>query len=216
MAIAMRGLKVKPTYEHLIGVAFSYGLGNIKTPNRDAKFLRDGFILSQLDGEGKRQMQLQHEQAINETFKEHVPTQASDVTGVNISGLRQSSDAEAQTKRINNMLGPTNFRGVSVQQGTKPSRPTQLTDESSVVCHQDTHFCNISDEMDTTAAPADTDIDEQVARAKSLADYELRQTEADDGGGDTRGCPSIAPTRAKIYTRESTRPGTNGCTYSAN
>ena len=30
--------------------------------------------------------------------------------------------------------------------------------------------------MDTTA-PADTDIDEQVARAKSLADYELRQAE---------------------------------------
>ena len=34
--------------------------------------------------------------------------------------------------------------------------------------------------MDTTAAPADTDIDEQVARAKSLADYELRQAEIRD------------------------------------
>ena len=31
--------------------------------------------------------------------------------------------------------------------------------------------------MDTTAAPADTDTDEQVARAKSLAGYEKTQTE---------------------------------------
>ena len=57
MAIAMRGLKVKPTYEDLIGVAKSDGLGSIKSPNRKAKFLRDGFILSQPDGEGMRQMQ---------------------------------------------------------------------------------------------------------------------------------------------------------------
>ena len=41
---------------------------------------------------------------------------------------------------------------------------------------QDIQFHIISDKMDTNA-PADTDIDEQVARAKSLADYELRQTE---------------------------------------
>ena len=38
MAESMRGLKVKPTYESLIGVAFSDGLGNIKCPNRDASF----------------------------------------------------------------------------------------------------------------------------------------------------------------------------------
>ena len=38
MAIAMRGLKVKPPYEQLIGVATSDGLGNIKFPSRDASF----------------------------------------------------------------------------------------------------------------------------------------------------------------------------------
>ena len=36
MAIAMRGLKVKPSYEQLIGVATSDGLEHIKFPNRDA------------------------------------------------------------------------------------------------------------------------------------------------------------------------------------
>ena len=38
MAKAMRGLKVKPTYESLTGVAFSDGLEHIKFPNRDASF----------------------------------------------------------------------------------------------------------------------------------------------------------------------------------
>ena len=138
---------------------------------------REGFIISKLDGEGMRQMQLQQEQAVKGTLKEHLLKQASDVTGVNISDLRHPPDAETQTNRINNMLRPTNFRDAFVQQGTKPSRPTQFTDESSVIFHQGTQVFNISDEMGTTAAPADTDIDEQVARAKSLADYEKAQTD---------------------------------------
>ena len=68
MAIAMRGLRVRPQYEDLIGVAKSNGLGNIEFPNRDATFLREGFILHQLDGEGTRQMQLQQEQASRHAF----------------------------------------------------------------------------------------------------------------------------------------------------
>ena len=38
MAIAMRGLKVKPSYEQLVGVATSDGLGNSKFLNRDSTF----------------------------------------------------------------------------------------------------------------------------------------------------------------------------------
>ena len=74
MAEAMRGLKFKPAYESLIGVAFPDGLERIKFPNRDAIFWRDGFMLSQLDGEGMRQMQLQQEQAIKETFRTFIKT----------------------------------------------------------------------------------------------------------------------------------------------
>ena len=72
MAIAMRGLRVRPQYENLIGVAKSCGLENIKSPRRDAESFREGFILSQLGGEGMRQIQLQQEQASNGTFKEHL------------------------------------------------------------------------------------------------------------------------------------------------
>ena len=52
----MRGLRVKPTYEH------------IKFPNRDASFLRNGFVLSQLDGEGMRAMKMQQQIHIKEVY----------------------------------------------------------------------------------------------------------------------------------------------------
>ena len=58
--------RFKATYEHLVGVAVSDGLDNIRFPNRDATFLRNGFVLSQLDGEGMRQMEKQQEMASKE------------------------------------------------------------------------------------------------------------------------------------------------------
>ena len=58
MANSIPGLRVKPSYEQLINVAVSDDLHLIKFPNRDATFLRNGFVLSQLDGEGMRAMQL--------------------------------------------------------------------------------------------------------------------------------------------------------------
>ena len=68
MAYAMRGLRLKPTYEQLIGVAVSDGLENVKFPNRNATFLRNGFILSQLDGEGARIMEDQQKRHIKEVY----------------------------------------------------------------------------------------------------------------------------------------------------
>ena len=64
MANPMQGLKFIPNHEQLIGVAVSDKLYSMKFPNRDATFLRNGFVLSQLDGEGMRVMQLQQEQAM--------------------------------------------------------------------------------------------------------------------------------------------------------
>ena len=87
MAGSMKGLKVKPTYEDFIGVAKSDGLENMKLHNRDAKFLR-GFISSQLDGEGMRQMQLQQEQASKQAFKERLLKQIAIKTGFNLSDMR--------------------------------------------------------------------------------------------------------------------------------
>ena len=69
MAVAMQGLRVRPHYDDLINVAVSDRLYNIKFPNRDAKFLREGCALSQLDGEGMRAMERQQEQASKEPYK---------------------------------------------------------------------------------------------------------------------------------------------------
>ena len=59
MSIAMRGLNLKPNYGGLINVAVSEKLYNIKFPNRDASFLRNGCVMSKLDGEGMRTMERQ-------------------------------------------------------------------------------------------------------------------------------------------------------------
>ena len=72
MAQPMKGLKLKPKYEDLINVAVSDGLGHIQFPNRNAQLLRNGFVLSQLDGEGMRAMERQQELASIESIKEHL------------------------------------------------------------------------------------------------------------------------------------------------
>ena len=59
MSVAMQGLKVRRQYEDLLNVAVSDGLEQIKFPNRDSTFLRNGFVLSQLDGDGMRIMEKQ-------------------------------------------------------------------------------------------------------------------------------------------------------------
>ena len=71
MAIALRCLRVKPSYKQLIGVAFSGELENVKLPNRDATFLRNGFVLPQLDGEGMGTMERQQQMASKESYKKH-------------------------------------------------------------------------------------------------------------------------------------------------
>ena len=100
MASAMKGLRLKPTYEQLIDVAVSYGLDNIRFPNRDASFLRNGFVLSQLDGEGMRQMEKQQEIASKESYKEHLLKEIAKNTGSNIHDLRNDNHDDMRKERI--------------------------------------------------------------------------------------------------------------------
>ena len=100
MANAIKGLRLKPTYEELINVAVSDGLENIKFPNRDASFLRNGFVLSQLDGEGMRQMEKQQEIASKESYKEHLLKEIAKNTGSNIHDLRNDNHDDMRKDRI--------------------------------------------------------------------------------------------------------------------
>ena len=133
MANSMIGLRVKPTYEDLIGVAVSDKLYNIKFPNRDATFLRNGFVLSQLDGEGARTMEKQQEMASKEAYKEHLLKEIAKNTGSNIHDLRNDSHQEMRTERTTNAVyfdmshsddmdvSRTNEAGVQSQANTNES-----------------------------------------------------------------------------------------------
>ena len=103
MAISMRGFRVKPTYEDLIGVAVSDDLQHIKFPNRDSTFLRNGFVLSQLDGEGMRQMEKQ-EMASKESYKEHLLKEIAKNTGANIHDLRNDSHQDMRRARVDSAI----------------------------------------------------------------------------------------------------------------
>ena len=104
MAIAMRGLRVRPQYEDLIGVAVSDELYNIKFPNRDATFLRNGFVSSQLDGEGARIMEKQQEMASKESYKEHLLKEIAKNTGSNIHDLRNDNHDDMRRARVDSAL----------------------------------------------------------------------------------------------------------------
>ena len=99
MAIAMQGLRLKPTYEQLIGVAVSDGLEQIKFPNRSAQFLRNGFVLSQLDGEGMRIMEDQQKR-IKEVYMDSASRSLASEHGSDIS-VSNFSFKSAHTKYSN-------------------------------------------------------------------------------------------------------------------
>ena len=101
---------MKPTYEDLINVAVPDGLENIKSPNRDAKFLREGYVMSQLDGEGMRQMEKQQEMASKQAFKESLLKDIAINTGANLSDLRSESHQELRTDRIREFITPMRSR----------------------------------------------------------------------------------------------------------
>ena len=130
MASSMQGLRVKPKYEDLIGVAVSDELRNIKFPNRDASFLRNGFILSQLDGEGQRAMERQQEMASKEAYKEHLLKEIAKNTGANLHDLRNDHHQELQSERVNNALyfdigdDMDDDAGVGIQAGVQTDRPS--------------------------------------------------------------------------------------------
>ena len=119
---------------------------NIKFPNRDATFLRNGFVLSQLDGEGMRQMEKQQEMASKESYKEHLLKEIAKNTGANIHDLRNNSHQEMRTERTTNAVyfdmshgddmdvTQTNEEGVQTQSNTNESdaqTQTQTTESGA-------------------------------------------------------------------------------------
>ena len=107
MANSTQGLRVKPSYEQLIGVAVSDELENIKPPNRNATFLRNGFVLSQLDGEGMRVMEDQQQRHIKEVYTDSALRSLASERGsdsVSNFSFKSAHTQNTQTERINAMI----------------------------------------------------------------------------------------------------------------
>ena len=66
--MASYGLKKKPTLNELI-TQIETEHNTIKNPDRTATFVRNSFELSQLDGEGMREMEQQRAQQMAEVAK---------------------------------------------------------------------------------------------------------------------------------------------------
>ena len=103
----MQGLRVKPSYEQLMNVAVSDGLEQIKFLNRDATFLGNGYVLSQLDGDGMRIMEDQQKRHIKEVYMDSaLRSLASDRSSDSVSNFSFKSAHTQNTaiERINAML----------------------------------------------------------------------------------------------------------------
>ena len=106
MANSMQGLSIKPSYGQLIGVAVSDELEHIKFLNRNAKFLREGFVMSQLDGEGARVMEEQQRHNKEVYTDSALRSLASDHSSDSVSNLsfKSAHTQNTATNRINAML----------------------------------------------------------------------------------------------------------------
>ena len=80
-------------------------LYNTKPPDRNASFLRNGYVMSQLDGEGARIMERQQELASKEAYKKkHILKQVAKSTGANTHDLRNDSHQEMRSDRVENAI----------------------------------------------------------------------------------------------------------------
>ena len=174
---------------NLIGVAFPDGLEHIEFPNRDAKFLRGGFVMSQLDGEGMRTMQLQQEMASKEPYKEHLLKQIATNTGANTHDLRNDSHQELRTDKVNQALN-TNPQFYNISQSDHemesidslpPSDETEIRDDMSTRT-KTTYLPSLgsSQAMSVDVAnqsSAVADLTGEIERQKQIAEYERQQQE---------------------------------------
>ncbi len=99
-------LRIRPLYEQLIDTALSDNNRNIKFPNRNATFLRNGFELSQLDGEGQRVMERQQQRAASENYKQSLIKQSAIDSGISASSLRTEVDYQNRQDRVDRMFKP--------------------------------------------------------------------------------------------------------------
>jgi len=188
MANSIPGLKVHRRYEDLIGVAVSDELRNIKFPNRDSTFLRNGFVLSQLDGEGMRVMEHQQEMASKQAYKEHLLKEIAVNTGSNLHELRSESHQELRAERVNQALNPNpQFFNISqrdhemeTMHSLSSSEDTEMRDDMAVSSKTTSLPSLDSNAMSVDVANQSTAVADhtgEIERQRQIAENERLQLE---------------------------------------
>ena len=191
MSIAMRGSKFKPNYEGLINAVVSDKLYNTKFTNRDASFLRNGYAMSQLDGEGMMTMEGQQEIASKEAYNEHLLKEIAKNTGANTHGLRNDSHQELRTDRVNQALNPNaqffnlarSGHDMESMHSLPPGDETEIRDDMSTrtipprseASHQPRQAMSSDDVANQSSAVAD--LTSELERQRQIAENERLQQE---------------------------------------
>ena len=117
--MASYGLKKKPTLNDLAD-RIENEPNTIKYPDRTATTVRNSFELSQLDGEGMRQMEQQQAQQMAEIAKENAIRNLAKNSDMNHADLSEKAKVVTKSQSVQAMLRP-----VSSDKETQDSRPTQ-------------------------------------------------------------------------------------------
>jgi chemotaxis protein histidine kinase CheA len=169
-----KGLKVKPTYEKLIEYIADPN-DKISLPNRTAKFLRDGFILSQLDEPVYEQMEKQHDNALRNQFRENLIRQVASNGDIPHQHLREEHHRQVRVERIDRML--------QTERNTTQGMEIQ-TDPVVDITTDEPEFMDTIDLEDTGIQATTAQTDQQTQAGAVAADYEAevrrRQAEQEE------------------------------------
>lgn len=118
------GLKKKPTYNELVNY-IEDDPDKIKFPDRTAKYLRNSFQLSQLDGYGMQEMENQQLQAMKQQMRDQEISRLADHLGVSASSLRTAGNELSREASVSGGLSPPEVRSTGgTEYGSIPSIPT--------------------------------------------------------------------------------------------
>ena len=124
--MAPYGLKKKPTLTEVI-TQIETEPNTIKYPDRTATLVRNSFELSQLDGEGMREMEQQQAQQMAEVAKENAIRNLAKNSDVAHADLSEAAKAATRSQSVQTMLKATKTQAsqavaTTAEQGTQEAQ----------------------------------------------------------------------------------------------
>ena len=158
--MATYGLKKKPTLTEVI-TQIETEPNTIKYPDRTATLVRNSFELSQLDGEGMREMEQQQAQQMAEVAKENAIRNLAKNSDVAHADLSEAAKAATRSQSVQTMLkanktqasqavattaeqGTQEAQQFDISQGDAPmdDEPPHVEDRRTQLLEQETrHYC---------------------------------------------------------------------------